>query len=60
MASSSYLSIDNEVHHLRRLCDETFGEENFVAQLTWEKTRMSSVNYYSRRIASFENVTEPG
>ena len=21
---------DNEVHHLRKLCDEVFGEENFL------------------------------
>jgi adenine-specific DNA-methyltransferase len=31
-----FISIDdNEVHHLRKLCDEVFGEENFVAQLIW-------------------------
>ncbi|MFZ2654820.1 MAG: site-specific DNA-methyltransferase, partial [Victivallales bacterium] len=32
-----FISIDdNEVHHLRKLCDEVFGEENFVANITWE------------------------
>lgn len=29
-----FISIDdNEVHNLRKLCDEVFGEENFVAQI---------------------------
>lgn len=33
-----FISIDdNEVHHLRKLCDEVFGEENFVAELIWQK-----------------------
>nr|WP_244393428.1 site-specific DNA-methyltransferase [Bartonella tribocorum] len=34
-----FISIDdNEVHNLRKLCDEVFGEENFIAQFTWRKT----------------------
>ena len=28
---------DNEVHHLRALMDEVFGEENFVATVIWQK-----------------------
>jgi adenine-specific DNA-methyltransferase len=33
-----FVSIDdNEVHHLRCLMDEVFGEENFVATVVWEK-----------------------
>src|SRR5438874_4139975 len=33
-----FVSIDdNEVHHLRALMDEVFGEENFVAELVWQK-----------------------
>ena len=32
-----FISIDdNEVENLRRMCDEIFGEENFVAQMVWE------------------------
>jgi len=32
-----FVSIDdNEVHHLRILLNEIFGEENFVAQIVWE------------------------
>lgn len=39
-----YISIDdNEVHHLRKLCDEVFGEENFVGQLIW-KSRQNKDN----------------
>ena len=33
-----FISIDdNEVANLRKVCDEIFGEENFVAQLIWER-----------------------
>lgn len=33
-----FISIDdNEVHNLRKLCDEVFGEENFLAQIVWQK-----------------------
>lgn len=28
---------DHEIHHLRKLCDEVFGEENFVANIVWQK-----------------------
>lgn len=32
-----FVSIDdNEVHHLRMLMNEVFGEENFVAEIIWE------------------------
>ena len=33
-----FISIDdNEVRNLRNVCDEVFGEMNFVAQLIWER-----------------------
>ena len=33
-----FISIDdNEQANLKRLCDEIFGEENFVAQIIWER-----------------------
>lgn len=33
-----FISIDdNEVTNLKKICDEIFGEENFVAQFVWEK-----------------------
>ena len=32
-----FISIDdNEVHNLRKICDEVFGERNFVAELIWK------------------------
>lgn len=38
-----FISIDdNEVHNLRKVCDEVFGEENFVAELIWEKKKKPS------------------
>lgn len=39
-----FISIDdNEMHNLRKLCDEVFGEENFVVQLIW-KSRQNKDN----------------
>lgn len=33
-----FISIDdNEVHHLRKLCDEVFGEENFEGHIHWRR-----------------------
>ncbi|GHV19000.1 site-specific DNA-methyltransferase [Clostridia bacterium] len=43
-----FVSIDdNEVHNLRKLCDEVFGEENFVASLVWEKGRKNDARLFS-------------
>src|SRR5262249_53511115 len=47
---SIWISIDdNEVHSLRSICDEVFGEENFVATVIWEKvySPKSSAKYLS-------------
>jgi adenine-specific DNA-methyltransferase len=39
-----FISIDdNEVHHLGKLCNEVFGEENFVANFIW-KSRQNKDN----------------
>src|SRR5690554_3591170 len=39
-----FISIDdNEYHNLRRLCDEVFGEDNFVACIVWQKRYVSNV-----------------
>ncbi len=39
-----FISIDdNEVANLRKLCDEIFGEDNFVSDLVWKK-RVSPAN----------------
>lgn len=33
-----FISIDeNEVHNMRKICDEVFGESNFISQLGWQK-----------------------
>lgn len=34
-----FISIDdNEVHNLRKICDEVFGERNFVSQFVWNSS----------------------
>jgi adenine-specific DNA-methyltransferase len=41
-----FISIDdNEVDNLKRLCNEVFGEENFVEQFIWKSGRTSSAIY---------------
>ena len=45
-----FVSIDdNEVHHLRSLMDEVFGEDNFVATAIWQKVYApkSSARHFS-------------
>ncbi|MFN8324722.1 MAG: site-specific DNA-methyltransferase [Flavobacteriaceae bacterium] len=45
-----FISIDdNEVHHLRKLCDEVFGEDNFVANIIWQKkySPQNDAKYFS-------------
>lgn len=38
-----FISIDdNEVHNLRKICDEIFGEDNFYGMITWLKKRKGS------------------
>lgn len=42
---------DNEVHHLRALMDEVFGQENFVANLFGnQRTRLAITPPASRRL----------
>lgn len=45
-----FISIDdNEVHNLQKLCDEVFGEENFIAQIVWQKihSTKNDAKYFS-------------
>ncbi|WP_310571411.1 site-specific DNA-methyltransferase [Gemmatimonas sp.] len=45
-----FISIDdNEVHNLGKLCDEIFGEENFVSSIIWEKrySPQNAVQWFS-------------
>lgn len=42
------ISIDDaEVHNLRRLCDEVFGKDNFIACMVWEKGRKNDAKLVS-------------
>ena len=42
-----FISIDdNEIDNLKKLCNEVFGEENFVAQLIW-KSGGTSASYFT-------------
>ena len=39
---------DNETGNLRKICDEVFGETNFIAQIVWEKVhtrKNSAINF---------------
>jgi adenine-specific DNA-methyltransferase len=50
-----FISIDdNEVHNLRKICDEVFGESNFIANFTW-KTRQASGKQVSQNNTSIEH-----
>ncbi|MGE3295878.1 MAG: site-specific DNA-methyltransferase [Porticoccaceae bacterium] len=40
---------DNEVHNLRRICDEIFGEKNFCAQFIWN-TEGNTDNQYEVKV----------
>lgn len=40
-----FISIDdNEVHNLRKICDEIFGEDNFVAKFIWKRRASSALS----------------
>ncbi len=45
-----FISIDdNEVENLRKVCDEVFGEDNFVSNIIWQKkfSRANDAKYFS-------------
>jgi len=43
-----FISIDDaEQASLRKVCDQVFGEQNFVAQLVWEKGRKNDAKFFS-------------
>ena len=51
-----FISIDdNEVSNLRKICDEIFGEENFVAEFIW-KSKLGKVGTTSTVAASHEYI----
>lgn len=52
LATHGFIAItidDTEVGHLRLLCDEVFGPENFIANLVWQKkyTRANDATFFS-------------
>jgi len=50
-----FISIDdNEVHHLRKLCDEVFGEENLLSELIWDIGSGTAAGHFTR---SHEYIT---
>lgn len=52
-----FISIDdNEVHNLRKICDEIFGEENFIGCFIW-KRRVSSAMSENNISTDHEYVT---
>ena len=58
-----FISIDdNEVANLRKICDEVFGESNFVATLVWDKNRKNDAKYFSigheYMLVYFKNMQE--
>ena len=65
-----FISIDDgEVSNLRKLCDEIFGEENFVAQMIWKsrvsedtraKTGVSTDHEYMICYSKFDGVALRG
>lgn len=67
-----YISIDDtEVARLRLLCDEIFGEENFLASICWERsdsprmdaeyfsTRHDYIVAYAKNLEDFRVVRKP-
>lgn len=43
-----FISIDDaEQASLRKVCDQVFGEQNFIAQLVWEKGRKNDAKFFS-------------
>lgn len=64
-----FISIDdNEQANMKLICDDVFGEENFVASLTWEKKKKGSylakaitnikeyIIVYARQKANFDGL----
>ena len=43
-----FISIDDaELYNLKKICDEVFGEENYVATLVYDKNRKNDAKYFS-------------
>jgi len=43
-----FISIDeNEVHHLRKLCEDVFGEDNYAGEIVWKNSSKNDQSYIS-------------
>ncbi|MCB1615952.1 MAG: site-specific DNA-methyltransferase [Pseudomonadales bacterium] len=42
---------DSEIHNMRKVCDEVFGENNFIANFIWEKR----TNRENRKVVSYRH-----
>lgn len=43
-----FISIDeSEVHHLRKLCEDVFGEENYAGEIVWKNSSKNDQSYIS-------------
>lgn len=43
-----FISIDeNEVHHLRKLCEDVFGEANYAGEIVWKNSSKNDQSYIS-------------
>lgn len=43
-----FISIDDaELYNLKKICDEVYGEENYVATLVYDKNRKNDAKYFS-------------
>ena len=56
-----FISIDDhEIHNLRKICDEIFGEENFIATLIWDKNHSAQAGifkvYHEYIVAFAKNI----
>jgi len=52
-----FISIDDhEVEHLKRLCDEVFGEEGFLIALVWQRRQMADSRNEDRASTDHEYV----
>jgi adenine-specific DNA-methyltransferase len=54
LADDGVLFISNddvETHNMRKICDETFGEDNFIANFIWEKR----TNRENRKVVSYRH-----
>jgi adenine-specific DNA-methyltransferase len=50
LAQTGYIVIsidDAELHNLRRVLDETLGEENHIATLVWDRNRKNDAKFFS-------------